>query len=156
VADYAFLTTWCVDAPIQEVFDLLCACDEYPRWWPAVRSVELLRAGDERRVGEVSRFAWRGPLPYTVRFDTRVTGVRSPHLIEAAVTGGLEGTGVWRLFEGRGTAVVYQWRVRTTPRWMHALDPIARSAFTWNHDRVMREGGRGLARRLDATLIAQS
>lgn len=35
------------------------------------------------------------------------------------------------------------------------LGPLARPVFAWNHDRVMRQGGQGLAERLGATLIVQ-
>ena len=37
---------------------------------------------------------------------------------------------------------------------MNRLAPIARPAFAWNHDWVMRQGAHGLAARLNAKLIA--
>jgi hypothetical protein len=54
------------------------------------------------------------------------------------------------------TAVLYEWDVRTTRAWMNALAPVARPLFTRSHDRVMRQGGEGLARRLGARLLAAS
>jgi len=77
-------------------------------------------------------------------------------VIEAQAGGELEGTGTWRLFEGRGTAVVYAWNVRTTQAWMNVFGPLARPAFAWNHDRVMRQGAHGIAERLGTRLIAAS
>lgn len=154
MADYEFLTTWCVDAPIDRVWEVLNESARYPAWWPGVRAVELLRGGDADGVGQVSRFSWRSLLPYTLRFDMRVTRVERPYVIEGEATGELEGRGVWRLYDGDGTAVVYDWRVRTTQPWMNLLGPVARPAFAWNHDLVMRQGGFGLARELGATLIA--
>jgi hypothetical protein len=44
--------------------------------------------------------------------------------------------------------------VRTTRSWMNALTPLARPVFRWNHDWVMRQGGRGLARRLGVELLS--
>jgi hypothetical protein len=35
---------------------------------------------------------------------------------------------------------------------MNLAAPVARPAFTWNHDALMREAAQGLARRLDAEL----
>ena len=65
------------------------------------------------------------------------------------------GRGVWRLYEDLGvTAVVYDWQVATTKRWMNLLSPIARPVFEYNHDVVMRWGGEGLARRLGVKLLA--
>ncbi len=68
-------------------------------------------------------------------------------------SGELEGVGTWRLYKGDGVAVVYDWRVRTTKPWMNVFGPLARPAFSWNHDVVMRQGGRGLAAELGATLL---
>lgn len=155
MANYEFLTTWVLDAPIDRVFDVLHDSRRYPEWWRGVESVEVLEEGDEAGVGEVDRFSWRSVLPYTLRFDLRIARVERPHLMQGTATGELAGVGVWRLFEGPpGTAVIYDWRVRTTKAWMNAFGPVARPAFSWNHDLVMRQGGHGLARRLDATLIA--
>jgi uncharacterized protein YndB with AHSA1/START domain len=154
VADYKFLTTWCVDAPLEQVWDVLNETESYPEWWKGVQAVELLRDGDDQGVGQVSRFSWRSVLPYTLRFDMRVTRVERPHLIEGQATGELEGRGIWRLYEGNGTAVVYDWQVRTTQAWMNVLGPVARPAFAWNHDLVMRQGGLGLAAKLGAPLVA--
>jgi uncharacterized protein YndB with AHSA1/START domain len=156
MSDYAFLTTWCLDAPAERVYDVLREELDYPRWWNGVQSVELLEPGDAEGLGQLTRYRWRSVLPYTLSFDARVTRLERPHLIEGHATGELEGVGVWRLYEGpAGTAAVYSWRVRTTKAWMNAFGPLPRPAFKWNHDRVMAQGGVGLARRLGAPLVLQ-
>jgi hypothetical protein len=43
--------------------------------------------------------------------------------------------------------------VTTGKRWMNALAPLLAPVFAWNHDQVMAEGGRGLARHLGVTLL---
>ncbi len=154
MADYEFLTTWLLDAPIEPTFDVLNDSKGYPDWWRGVTSVEVREEGDELGVGEVDRFSWRSVLPYTLEFDLRVTRVEPPYVIEGTASGELEGVGVWRLFDGPCTAVVYDWRVRTTKLWMNVFGPLARPAFAWNHDLVMRQGGHGLAERMGARLIA--
>ena len=153
MGEYEFLTTWCVDAPIEAVFDLLNDSLGYPRWWKGVVSVEVVEPGDQLGVGELVHFSWRSVLPYSLSFDLRATRVQRPYLIEGHASGDLEGVGAWRLYEGDGVAVVYHWRVRTTKRWMNAVGPLARPAFSWNHDVVMRRGGNGLAAELGATLL---
>ncbi|MDQ6817119.1 MAG: SRPBCC family protein [Actinomycetota bacterium] len=153
MAKYAFLTTWCLDAPIEAAFDVLSDSAAYPRWWKGVRSVEVLEPCDERGVGELSRFTWRSVLPYSLSFDLRSTRLQRPYLIEGHATGELEGVGTWHLYEGQSVAIVYDWRVETTKPWMNAFGPVARPAFAWNHDIVMRQGGRGLAAELGARLL---
>ena len=157
MAAYEFLTTWCVDASIQDVWDVIVASDRYPEWWKGVRRADELEPGGEHGIGALTRLEWRSRLPYTLEFDARVTRSQPPHLLEAHATGELEGVGTWRLYEGAaGTAAVYSWNVSTTRAWMNRLAPLARPAFAWNHDYVMRAGARGLARRLGAELIAHS
>jgi uncharacterized protein YndB with AHSA1/START domain len=154
VAQYEFLTTWCVDAPIERVFAVLEDSAAYPEWWKGVTAVEVLEPGDAHGLGKRARFSWRSVLPYTLTFEGRVTRSEAPHLLEGQATGELEGVGVWHLFEGPGgTAVLYSWKVRTTKPWMNVLGPLPRPAFRWNHDLVMRQGGAGLARRLGASLL---
>lgn len=153
---YEFLTTWCLDAAIDDVFDVLHDSAGFPGWWKGVQSVEVLDPGDADGLGEVGRYSWRSVLPYTLVFESRVTRIERPHLIEAQAGGELEGTGTWRLFEGPGTAVIYAWNVRTTQAWMNVFGPLVRPAFAWNHDRVMRQGAHGIAERLGTNLIAAS
>jgi uncharacterized protein YndB with AHSA1/START domain len=155
VGQYEFLTTWCLDAPIDRVFSAIEDSARWPEWWQGVRSAELLEEGDENGVGRLWRYVWRSRLPYNLEFDSRVTRLERPWLIEGQAEGELAGIGRWRLFEGRGTAVVYEWNVTTSRRWMNALAPLARPLFAWNHDVVMRQGAEGLARLLDAPLLTR-
>jgi polyketide cyclase/dehydrase/lipid transport protein len=155
VAAYSFLTTWCVESPIGPVWDLVYDAERWPEWWKGVESVVELEPGGEHKVGSLSRQVWRSRLPYRVRFESRTTRVVPERLIEGQADGELRGHGRWRFFESEGvTAVLYEWNVETTAAWMNLLAPIARTAFRRNHDWVMRQGGRGLARRLGVRLLA--
>lgn len=156
MARYEFLTTWCLDAAIERVWDVLYESERWPEWWRGVERVQVLEPGDGDRVGELSRYTWRSRLPYRLEFDMRTTRVERPFLVEGTAQGELAGAGRWRLFEGPGTtAVTYEWEVETTERWMNALAPLARPVFAWNHDVVMRNGGEGLSRRLGVRLLAR-
>jgi hypothetical protein len=90
--------------------------------------VSQLDGGDADRVGSRYRIAWRSRIPYELEFDFTVR------------------KGV--------TAVLYEWHVGTSKRWMNLLAPLARPVFEYNHDVVMRWGGEGLARRLGVRLLA--
>ena len=120
-----------------------------------MRGVELLDEGDPGRVGTRYRITWRSRVPYDLTFDFTVRRIEAPRLMEGDAVGELEGSGRWRLLEQDGvTAVLYEWNVRTTKRWMNAVAPVARPLFERNHDLVMRWGGEGLAQRLGARLLA--
>jgi uncharacterized protein YndB with AHSA1/START domain len=154
LTEYRFLTTWCLEAAIEPVWEAIYDSETWPRWWRGVERVVELEPGDERGIGQVGRYTWKSRLPYRLEFEMRTTRIERPHLMEGEAIGELTGTGRWRLFEGDGTtAVVYEWDVRTTRRWMNLLAPLARPVFAWNHDVVMRQGGEGLARHLGARLL---
>jgi Polyketide cyclase / dehydrase and lipid transport len=154
VADYRFTTTWVLEAERERVFQEIWDSERWPSWWKGVERVVKLEPGDEEGVGSVGRYVWKSALPYRLEFDMRTTRVERPRYMEGSAVGELAGTGRWRLFEEDGTtAVLYDWEVETTSRWMNVLAPLARPVFAWNHDVVMRQGGEGLARLLGARLL---
>jgi hypothetical protein len=152
---YRFLTTWLLETSRHAAWEVLQDPVRWPEWWRGVVRVAELDAGDTERVGSRYRIAWRSRVPYDLEFDFTVRRVDPPCCMAGDAAGELRGSGVWRLFEQDGvTAVVYDWDVDTTKRWMNMLRPVARPVFEYNHDAVMRWGGEGLARRLGVRLLA--
>jgi hypothetical protein len=152
---YRFLTTWLLETSRAAAWEVLREPLSWPQWWHGVERVAELAPGDARRVGSRYKIAWRSRVPYELEFDFVVRRVDEPCCMEGVATGELQGTGVWRLFEqGSVTAVVYEWDVTTSKRWMNLIGPVMRPVFEYNHDVVMRWGGEGLARRLDVRLLA--
>jgi polyketide cyclase/dehydrase/lipid transport protein len=152
---YRFLTTWLLEASCAAAWEVLQDPLRWPEWWRGVVRAREMDGGDGSRVGSRYRVAWRSRIPYELEFDFTVRRLEAGRCMEGEASGDLEGTGCWRLFEDGGvTAVVYDWDVASTKRWMNVLGPVARPVFEYNHDVVMRWGGEGLARRLGARLLA--
>ena len=152
--DYALTTEWVLDAPIEAIYAALEAPATWPRWWCYVEAVALVRKGDAEGIGAVHRYTWSSRLPYRLSFDMETIALARPSRIEGVARGDLSGTGRWDLAaEDRNARVRYTWRVTTGKRWMNALAPLLAPVFAWNHDQVMAEGGRGLARHLGVTLL---
>jgi hypothetical protein len=150
MAQYSFVTTWRIQAPIDAVWAAILDSTTWPQWWKGVRRVEELTPGDDHGIGNVRRYTFRSALPYDLVFDMRTTRIEPMRALDGAASGELEGEGRWRL-ESIGpdaTLVRYEWDVRTTRPWMNLLAPIARPLFAWNHDRIMRWGDEGLSRYL--------
>jgi uncharacterized protein YndB with AHSA1/START domain len=153
MTEYQFVTRWHIAAPIEQVWEAIDHSQEWPLWWDAVDSVVELDLRDINGVN-VRRFVWKTPLSYTLTFNTHIAQMQAPVRLEAIASGDVEGRGLWELSTtDRGTEVFYTWTVRTTKRWMNTLAAIARPLLEWNHNAIMRQGGRGLAQRLQAELL---
>lgn len=149
MADYQFSTVWRVEASIQEVWDVFSHPDQWPEWWGSLERIVEIKKGDVQGIGALHRYTWKGALPYRLTFDINVLNILPCSLLEGQASGAVEGRGVWYFSaSGAETIVRYDWNVRTTIRWMNYLAPLAAPVFRWNHDTVMREGARGLARKL--------
>lgn len=156
MARYHFITAFRVGTHRRQVWELINDPITWPTWWRWLKRVELLENSTEGDVGTRHRFAFGTALPYTLSFETRVVRKVAPALLESRTTGELEGSGLWQLVEPRdgATDVTYTWLVETTKRWMNVVAPVARPAFSWNHDRLMRDFAIGLARTAGADLHA--
>lgn len=153
--EYRLVTEWHLDAPVAQVWDALVAVEDWPRWWRFVQAVVELESGDAQGIGALRRYVWSSRLPYRLSFEMRTTLVERHALMEAVARGELNGIGRWRFGTvGSTTRVRYEWAVTTGKRWMNLLAPVLAPVFRWNHDQVMAEGGRGLARHLGVGLIA--
>src|SRR5919197_1962802 len=140
MAEYSFTTVWRVDAPVEDVWKAIFEVERWPEWWKGVKSVTRVVEGEPDGVGNVHRYVWKSRLPYELSFDMRVIAVRPPVELVGVALGELAGEGHWRVFRtGAGTVARYDWNVATTAAWMNLLVPVARAAFEWNHDAVMRQ-----------------
>lgn len=153
---YHLTTLWQFDAPLDAVWDAITHPECWPDWWEGAECVVPLEHGDESGLGARQRYIWKSVLPYRLTFDSRVTRVEHQRLLEGEVEGELEGVGCWHFERWEGlTTVRYEWKVRTTPWWMNLLAPFAKPLFRWNHNVLMRAGGIGLARYMNAALHRQ-
>src|SRR5690349_4980495 len=104
--EYVFVTTWRVQGTIEEISQILDDPEALPRWWPAVYlEVRTLPDG-------VVDLHTRGWLPYTLRWQFRVTDRRPPFGFTLEARGDLVGRGEWTLRQdGQFAEIVYDWRV---------------------------------------------
>ena len=153
MARYHFVTELSVTAERERVWDALHEPTDWPSWWKWLKRVEPLATGGPEGLGDRYRYSFGTALPYTLSFDMEVIFVERPRRLVGRASGELEGSGHWLLEEADGaTAVTYVWLVETTKRWMNMLAPVGRPAFSWNHDVLMRDFAKGVARITDSEL----
>ena len=154
MADYHYISTWQLQAPIERVWPAISDLERLPAWYPAIQEVQTLAAGDSDGVGGRVRYLMKGRLPMRLAFEATITRVVPPRELELRAEGELAGTGRWELEQrGEVTSVRYTWDVRTTKAWMNLAAPVARPLFTWNTRGVLLEAGQGLARFLQVPLV---
>jgi hypothetical protein len=144
--DYHFITRWRVEGTINEAADILKDAESLPQWWPSVYlDVKMLEPGDPEGVGKVVSLYTKGWLPYTLRWQFRVTESRYPHGFSLEAWGDFDGRGVWTLEEDGGSVnITYDWRIRADKPLLRALSFILKPIFSANHRWAMARGEESL------------
>jgi hypothetical protein len=146
---YVFHSRWTVPGAPAAVFAVLADVENYPAWWPQVRSATPVAAGDGVTAGELT---CRSLLPYDLVFTARQQVSDADSLVlRAAFTGDLDGFGQWSLAaDGPITEVVFDQDVEVGKPLVRRLGRLARPLLRANHELMMRGGEAGLRRHLAA------
>src|SRR5450755_547408 len=144
--DYHFITEWHVQGTLQEVTDIIGNAEELTRWWPSVYlDVKVLEKGDEVGWGKVVDLYTKGWLPYTLRWQFRVTEVRDDGFTLVA-QGDFEGRGIWTFKQnGPWVDVVYDWKISAEKPLLRYFSFLIRPLFAANHRWAMAKGEESLA-----------
>ncbi|WP_318204532.1 SRPBCC family protein [Streptomyces sp. SCL15-4] len=141
---YRFRSLWPLPAPPAAVYTALEKVEDYPRWWPQVRSVTRLAE-------QTGVIVIRSALPLALTSTLRQTR-RDPAagVLEAALCGDLHGWARWTITaDGPGTLARYDQEVHAARPLLRRLALPGRPLFHLNHRLMMRAGRRGLLRRLE-------
>jgi uncharacterized protein YndB with AHSA1/START domain len=145
---YHFVSEYVFRGDPESLWRALGDVEAWPSWWPWLKRVERLRDGiGVEHVGAAYRSTVRAPAGYGFVYSATVVDVERLRRIDLHVAGDIVGRGrflVGTLPSGELT-LSFTWLVSTTKRWMSAVAPMARPMFAWNHDRMMKAFGVGLA-----------
>ena len=144
--DYHFITNWRVAGTVNEVSDILRQATDLPRWWPSVYlAVKEIEPGDSEGVGKVVSLYTKGWLPYTLRWQFRVTESHYPHGFSLEAWGDFVGRGMWTFEQdGEFVNVTYDWRIRADKPLLSALSGLLKPIFSANHRWAMAKGEESL------------
>jgi hypothetical protein len=143
--DYHFITHWRVQSTLIEVSDIIGDAAALTRWWPSVYlDVRVLEPGDEHGLGKVVSLYTKGWLPYTLRWDFRVTDVRQDGFTLVA-WGDFDGRGIWT-FEQDGPWVIitYDWKISAEKPLLRYFSFLVKPIFSANHRWAMAKGEESL------------
>lgn len=144
--DYHFVTHWRVESTVEEVYEILNNARDLVRWWPSVYlDVQVLEPGDKHGLGKVVSLHTRGWLPYTLRWQFRVTESRYPHGFTLEAWGDFVGRGIWTFQQnGPWVDITYDWKIRADKLLLRYLSFLIRSIFSANHRWAMSKGEESL------------
>ncbi|MFQ5611954.1 MAG: SRPBCC family protein [Anaerolineae bacterium] len=160
--DYHFITHWRVEGTLEEVADIISDAPDLARWWPSVYlDVQQLEPGDERGIGKVVSLYTKGWLPYTLRWQFRVTESRYPHGFTLEAWGDFDGRGIWTFAQaGPWVDITFDWKIRADKPLLRYLSFLLKPLFSANHRWAMARGEESLrlelARRQAATPEARA
>lgn len=155
--DYHFITHWRVPGTVEEVAELIGNAPELVRWWPSVYlEVQELEPGGENGEGKVVSLYTKGWLPYTLRWQFRVTESDPPHGFRLEAWGDFVGRGIWTFEQdGAHVNITYDWKIRADKPLLRSFSLLLKPVFSANHQWAMQKGEESLlvelARRHAAT-----
>ncbi|MCL4264191.1 MAG: polyketide cyclase [Anaerolineae bacterium] len=145
--EYQFITHWRIQSTIEEISDVLGNAPDLVRWWPSVYlEVQELEPGNpDTGVGKVISLYTKGWLPYTLRWQFRVTENRSPHGFSLEAWGDFVGRGVWTFDQdGSWVNITYDWRIVAEKPLLRHLSFAMKPIFSANHHWAMGKGEESL------------
>ena len=139
--DYHFITHWCVPGTLQEVTAIISDAESLPRWWPSVYlDVAVLEPGDESGLGKRVSLYTKGWLPYTLRWQFRITEITHNGFTLVA-EGDFVGRGIWTFAEdGAWVKIIYDWQIEATKPLLKYFSFLLKPIFAMNHLWAMRQG----------------
>ena len=143
--DYHFITHWRVAGTVTEVADIIFDASELARWWPSVYlEVDVLEPGDAHGVGRVVDLYTKGWLPYTLRWQFRITETR-PDGFTLVASGDFAGRGVWTFEQdGSWVNITYDWKIKAEKALLRYFSFIMKPIFSANHRWAMAKGEESL------------
>lgn len=144
--DYHFITTWRVPSTVEEITQVIGDAPALVRWWPSVYlDVKEIEPGEANGLGKVVGLYTKGWLPYTLRWQFRVTEVRHPLGFTLVATGDFVGRGIWTFRqEGPEVVIIYDWKISAEKPILRYLSFIMKPLFSANHHWAMRMGEESL------------
>ena len=78
MADYHYVSTWQLQAPIEQVWAAITDLEHLPAWYAGVEEARELALGDAQGVGSRVRYVIKGRLPLRLVFEATITWVSCP------------------------------------------------------------------------------
>lgn len=145
---YHFITHWKLDASCEEVYRTLEDVDGLVKWWPSVYlDIKILEKGKPGGLGKVVALYTKGWLPYTLKWQFRVTQVDFPNGYTLEAWGDFVGKGIWRFTPTENPnqcIATYDWEISAEKPLLKKLSGLLRPIFSANHHWAMDKGEESL------------
>ena len=141
---YKLNTSFSFDEPVEIIWNEIIDFENWPSWWVGLDRIENLNKSESVE-GNTYKSVINGYIPYSLSFYSFIKKVVPMSMISTKVNGDLEGDGVCSFSVKENTTYLnFKWNVRPTKLWMKILSPIAKIYFIKNHDKILKNGLKGL------------
>lgn len=144
--EYHFITHWRMKSTVEEIYEVMGNGPDLMRWWPSVYlKVTELETGAPDGVGKVIDLYTKGRLPYTLRWQFRITEVNKPHGFSLEAWGDFVGRGIWSFKQdGDHVIITYDWKIRADKPLLRLFSFAMKPIFSSNHLWAMQMGEKSL------------
>src|SRR5262249_22356738 len=106
---------------------------------------QVLEPGGPAAIGKVVRLKTKGWLPYTLHWQSRITGSRRPYGFDLEASGDFVGRGIWSFKQdGAVVNITYDWRILAEKPLLRWLSFLFKPMFSANHRWAMAQGEQSL------------
>lgn len=134
---FTFNRTFVFPVPPERLWATLSDTGQWVGWWPWLRRLD----GDGLVEGGRSHCVVRAPLPYTLRFSVEVRRLVAGRLVDAWVSGDLEGPARLEVdAHPEGARAQLAWDVEVRQRLLRRLPAVSRPLMEWGHNWVVEVG----------------
>jgi hypothetical protein len=144
-APFEFDRSWHFATSPESFWRTVEQTDEYTRWWCWLRSFDA----DGLEEGAKAEFVVQAALPYKLHFVVAIDRVVEERLVEASVSGDLEGPAALEVApEGEGTRAALRWHLEAREPLLRKVATFSHPLLAWSHDQVVAMGVAQFRRRL--------
>lgn len=141
---FRFRRSWLLAVSPEDFWRTIGRTEDYPRWWTWLRSFDPVPL----EPGASAACVVRAPLAYSLHFRVDVVQAVPEELLDARVTGDIEGPARLTVTpRAGGTEAGLSWELDVRAPPLRAAARVARPLLEWGHEWVVSSGVRQFRRR---------
>jgi hypothetical protein len=148
---YRLDVSWKLEAPIEQVWSVIRAWEQWSDWWDMVEELSIIPGEDTSGIGTLMQTKVKTPLPIPILSNAHITQLQPPHLLEYVSEDTIVCITQWNLVTADwGTLIKIKWEIiKMNPIARGLLRPFPEALLKEIVFNALQSGAKGLASFLD-------